>query len=135
MHNIIIALGFTSYKIIDYLPLLLLAIARPLSAKNYTLYRMLPLFCKEDTEGKRIEQLQVELMPASQLYVRLQHKLLQIFRCQYHTFTLQTCSIISIINHTLPNTIRAVIDTLTCRSMASNSTSDSECYQAVRVQV
>ena len=33
---------------------------------------------------------------------------------------------ISIINHTLPSTIRAVIGTLTC---TSNSTSDSECYQ------
>ena len=32
---------------------------------------------------------------------------------------------ISIINHTLPSTIRAVIGTLTCMSMASNSTSDS----------
>ena len=41
----------------------------------------------------------------------------------------------SIINHTLPSTIRAVIGTLTCTSMASNSTSDSECYQAIRVQV
>ena len=35
---------------------------------------------------------------------------------------------ICIINHTLPSTIRAVIGTLTCTSMASNSTSDSECY-------
>ena len=35
---------------------------------------------------------------------------------------------ISIIHHTLPSTIRAVIGTLTCTSMASNSTSDSECY-------
>ena len=43
--------------------------------------------------------------------------------------------IICIINHTLPSTIRAVISTLTCTSMASNSTSDSKCYQAVRVQV
>ena len=34
---------------------------------------------------------------------------------------------ISIINHTLPSTIRAVIGTLACTSMASNSTSDSEC--------
>ena len=33
---------------------------------------------------------------------------------------------ISIINHTLLSTIRAVIGTLTCTSMASNSTSDSE---------
>ena len=31
--------------------------------------------------------------------------------------------------------IRALISTLTCRSMASNSTSDSECYLVVRVQV
>ena len=30
------------------------------------------------------------------------------------------------INHTLLSTIRAVIGTLTCTSMASNSTSDSE---------
>ena len=30
--------------------------------------------------------------------------------------------------HTLPSTIRAVIGTLTCMRMASNSTSDSECY-------
>ena len=37
-------------------------------------------------------------------------------------------SIISIINHTLLSTIRAVIGTLTCTSMASNSTSNSECY-------
>ena len=36
--------------------------------------------------------------------------------------------IISIINHALPSTIRAVIGTLTCTSMASNSMSDSECY-------
>ena len=35
---------------------------------------------------------------------------------------------ISIVNHTLPSTIRAVISTLTCMSMASNSTSDSECF-------
>ena len=34
----------------------------------------------------------------------------------------------SIINHTLPSTIRAVIGTLTCTSMASNSMSISECY-------
>ena len=40
-----------------------------------------------------------------------------------------------IINHTLHSTIRAVISTLTCTSMASNSTSDSECYFAVRVHV
>ena len=39
------------------------------------------------------------------------------------------------INHTLQSTIRAVISTLTCTSMASNSTSDSECYLAVRVHV
>ena len=37
-------------------------------------------------------------------------------------------SIISIIYHTLLSTIRAVIGTLTCTSMASNSTSDSKCY-------
>ena len=36
--------------------------------------------------------------------------------------------VVYIINHTLPSTIRAVIGTLTCMSMASNSTSDSECY-------
>ena len=36
-----------------------------------------------------------------------------------------------IINHILLSTIRAVISTLTCTSMASNSTSDSECYLAV----
>ena len=42
---------------------------------------------------------------------------------------------ISIINHILPSTIRAVISTLTCMSMASNSTSNSECYLAVRVHV
>ena len=35
---------------------------------------------------------------------------------------------ISISNHTLLSTIRAVISTLTCTSMASYSTSDSECY-------
>ena len=35
---------------------------------------------------------------------------------------------ITIINHTLLSTIRAVIGTLTCMSMVSNSTSDSECY-------
>ena len=42
---------------------------------------------------------------------------------------------ISMINHTLLSTIRAVIDTLTCTSMASNSTCDSKCYLAVRVEV
>ena len=42
---------------------------------------------------------------------------------------------ISIINHTLPSTIRAVISTHTCMSMAGNSTSDSKCYLAIRVQV
>ncbi len=36
--------------------------------------------------------------------------------------------VISIINHTLVSTIRAAIGTLTCMSMGSNSTSDSECY-------
>ena len=35
---------------------------------------------------------------------------------------------IGIINHTLLNTIRAVVGTLTCTSMASNSTRDSEYY-------
>ena len=39
------------------------------------------------------------------------------------------------INHTFPNSIRPVISTLTCTSMASNSMSDSECYLAVRVHV
>ena len=43
--------------------------------------------------------------------------------------------IISIINHTLQSTIRAVISTLTCTSMVSNSTNDSKCYLAVRVHV
>ena len=38
----------------------------------------------------------------------------------------------SIINHTLLSKIRAVISTLTCMSTVSNSTSDSECYSAVR---
>ena len=42
---------------------------------------------------------------------------------------------ISIINHTLLSTIRAVISTLTCTNVASNSTSDSECYLAVQVHV
>ena len=42
---------------------------------------------------------------------------------------------ISIINHTLPSTIRGVIGTFTGTSMASNSTSDSECYLAVQVPV
>ena len=42
---------------------------------------------------------------------------------------------ISIINHTLQSTVRAVINTLTCTSMASNSTSDSKCYLAVQVHV
>ena len=37
-------------------------------------------------------------------------------------------TLISIINHILPITIRAVIDTLACTSMTSNSMSDSECY-------
>ena len=32
------------------------------------------------------------------------------------------------INHTLLSTIRTVISTLFCVSMASNSTSDNECY-------
>ena len=36
--------------------------------------------------------------------------------------------LVCIINRTLLTTIRAVIGTLTCTSMASNSTSDSECY-------
>ena len=35
---------------------------------------------------------------------------------------------VSIINHTLPSTIRAVMGTLTCTGMASNGTSNSECY-------
>ena len=39
---------------------------------------------------------------------------------------------ISIINHTLPSIIRAVIGT-PGTSIASNSTSASECYWAVRV--
>ena len=42
---------------------------------------------------------------------------------------------VSMINHTLLSTIRAVISTITCTSMASNSTSDSECYLAVRAHV
>ena len=42
---------------------------------------------------------------------------------------------IGIINHTLTCIIRAIIGTLTGMSMASNSTRDSECYSAVRVQV
>ena len=42
---------------------------------------------------------------------------------------------INIINHTLPSTIRAVISTVTCTSMASDSTSDSECYLALRIHV
>ena len=42
---------------------------------------------------------------------------------------------ICIINHTLLSIIRAVISTLTCTSMASNSTSDSECYLAIQVHV
>ena len=46
-----------------------------------------------------------------------------------HTCTALT---ISIINHTLMSTIRAVINTLTCMNKAStNSTSDSECYLAL----
>ena len=36
--------------------------------------------------------------------------------------------LISIVYHTLLSTIRAVISTLTCTSMASNSTNDSESY-------
>ena len=44
-------------------------------------------------------------------------------------------SIIGIINHILPSIIRVVISTLTCTYMASNSTSDSECYLAVQVRV
>ena len=35
---------------------------------------------------------------------------------------------LNIINCMLQSTIRAVIITLTCMSMVSNSTSDSECY-------
>ena len=42
---------------------------------------------------------------------------------------------ISIINQTLLSTIRAVIGTLTGTSMASNSTSDSECYYRVQERV
>ena len=41
-------------------------------------------------------------------------------------------TIFSIINHTLHSTIRAIISTPTCTSMASNSTSDSECYFAIQ---
>ena len=44
------------------------------------------------------------------------------------TLKLMQPDTISIINHTLLSTIRAAIGTLTCTSMASNSTSDSECY-------
>ena len=47
------------------------------------------------------------------------------FSTKYTPMVLDT---ISIINYTLPSTIRAVISTLTCTSMASNSISDSECY-------
>ena len=36
--------------------------------------------------------------------------------------------VISIINHTLLNTIKAVIGTFIGKSTASNSMSDSECY-------
>ena len=43
-----------------------------------------------------------------------------------HACESMTHVIVSIINHTLPSTIRAVISTLTCMSMASDSTSDSE---------
>ena len=44
---------------------------------------------------------------------------------------------LSMINHTvsLQSTIRAVISTLTCMSMVSNSTSDSGCYLAVQIHV
>ncbi len=52
-----------------------------------------------------------------------------------YAILLQLLKIISIINHTLPSTIRAVISTLACTSMVSNSTRDSECYLAVPVQV
>ena len=46
--------------------------------------------------------------------------------CGANYYITVTCEIaISIINHTLLSTIRAVISTLTCTSMASNSTSDS----------
>ena len=40
--------------------------------------------------------------------------------------------LMSIMNHTLLSTLRAVIGTL-CTSVASNSTSTSECYYAVGV--
>ena len=53
---------------------------------------------------------------------------------ELHCNCTQECEI-SIFNHIPPSTIRAVIGTLTCMSMACNSTSDSECYQAVQVQV
>ena len=38
------------------------------------------------------------------------------------------CLLIQAINYTLPSTIRVVISTLICTSMASNSMCDKECY-------
>ena len=43
--------------------------------------------------------------------------------------------ILRLVTYILQSTIRAVISTLTCTSMACNSMSDSECYLAVRVYV
>ena len=46
----------------------------------------------------------------------------------FTTFSCILYIVISIINHTLWSMIKAVISTLTCNSMATNSTSDSERY-------
>ena len=61
------------------------------------------------------------------VYFRILHKMGQIIA--------KGSTYISIINHTLLSTIRSVISTLTCMSMASNNTSDSKCYLAIRVHV
>ena len=74
------------------------------------------------------------VLPTFNLIIRRTHLLDEI---QYEVTTIKRRSktsssekrtIISIVNHTLLSTVRAVIGTLTCTSMASNSTSNSECY-------
>ena len=46
----------------------------------------------------------------------------------HNHYTIHNKREISIINHTLHVTIETVIGTLTCMSMASNRTSNRECY-------
>ena len=77
----------------------------------------------------------------SLMHIAMQPKPLTVsYYRPYYSIIIGNCTqkchcVISIINHTLPSTIRAVIGTLACTSMASNSTSNSECYLAARIQV